>query len=159
MRFSDEVNAFLRAANEHGVRMLLIGGGAVNFHGYQRQSPDLDFWMEPTEENFTRLAAALRSIGFDVEAFPEKVLRAEQNITLKMTPGLDVEVVTFLRPGYTFDEAWSRAEQDELTGEPVMKHRILSFDDLVTSKLRAARPKDLLDVQELKRRKGLGESN
>ncbi|MBK8227393.1 MAG: hypothetical protein IPK70_09500 [Flavobacteriales bacterium] len=74
---------FLRAANGHGVRMLLIGGGAVNFHGYQRQSPDLDFRMEPTPANFDRLAAALRSIGFDVEAFPEKVSQGEQNITLK----------------------------------------------------------------------------
>jgi hypothetical protein len=83
MHFGEEVTQFLRAANGHGVRMLLIGGGAVNFHGYQRQSPDLDFRMEPTPANFDRLAAALRSIGFDVEAFPEKVSQGEQNITLK----------------------------------------------------------------------------
>lgn len=156
MHFGEEVNAFLRAATDHGVRMLLIGGGAVNFHGYQRQSPDIDFWMEPLEENFTRLAAALRSLGYEIDRFPERVLQAEQNITLKMTPGLDVEIVTFLRPGFAFEEAWQRAEQAELTGVPVMVCRVLAFDDLVESKLRAARPKDLLDVQELKRRRSGG---
>jgi hypothetical protein len=153
MHFGEEVNEFLRAANTQGVRMLLIGGGAVNFHGYQRQSPDLDFWMEPTAENFERLASTLRSIGFEFDGFPEQVLRSEQDISLNMSPGLDVEIITFLKPGYSFDDAWSRAVEDELAGEPVMRHRILAFDDLVESKLRAARPKDLLDIQELKRRK------
>jgi hypothetical protein len=80
--------------------MLLIGAGAVNFHGYQRQSPDLDLWMEPISANFQQLAAALRSIGYEVDAFHVSVMNSDQNITLKMSPGLDVEIITFLRPGY-----------------------------------------------------------
>ncbi len=32
MHIGEEVNEFLRAANAQGVRMLLIDGGAVNFH-------------------------------------------------------------------------------------------------------------------------------
>lgn len=155
MDFGEAVNAFIRATIEHEVRLLLIGGGAVNFHGYQRQSPDIDFWIEPTEGNFERLAKALRAIGYQVARFPDPVLKAEQNISLKISPGLDVEVITFLRPGFTFDEGWDRAEQVELAGGTGASVRVLSFNDLVESKLRAARPKDLLDVQELKRRKGL----
>ncbi|MFN6117262.1 MAG: hypothetical protein ACK46C_15470 [Flavobacteriales bacterium] len=153
MLFGKEVNAFLRATAQYGVRMLLVGGGAVNFHGYQRQSPDLDFWMEPTSDNFSQLVLALRSLGYEVDGFPRKVLHSEQNITLQMSPGLEVEVITFLKPGFTFDEAWERAVQMELAGEPVMLYRILAFEDLITSKLRSGRPKDLLDVQELKRRR------
>jgi hypothetical protein len=153
MDFGEEANAFITAATDHGVRLLLIGGGAVNFHGYQRQSPDIDLWIEPTEDNFTRLAAALRSIGYEVDRFPETVLKAEQNISLKMSPGLDVEVITFLRPGFTFDEGWNRAGSVPLAGGRHTSVRVLSFNDLVQSKLRAARPKDLLDVQELKRRR------
>ena len=154
MHFGEEVNAFLRAANDHHVRMVLIGGGAVNFHGYQRQSPDLDFWMEPTSENFNQLAAALRSIGYDVDQFPDPVLKSDKNITLKMSPGLDVEVITFLRPGCTFEEAWSRAELIELTGEPVQSVHVMSLPDLLESKARSGRPKDLLDILELKRKTG-----
>jgi hypothetical protein len=36
----------------------------------------------------------------------------------------------------------------------VNSFRVLNFPDLIESKLRSGRPKDLLDVQELKRRKG-----
>jgi pyruvate-formate lyase-activating enzyme len=84
------------------------------------------------------------------------VLNADQNITLKMSPGVDVEVVTFLKPGFTFEEAWERAVQQDLSIEPSTTFRVLAFDDLVTSKLRAARPKDLLDVHELQRRRAKG---
>ncbi|MBL0126944.1 MAG: hypothetical protein IPP83_05670 [Flavobacteriales bacterium] len=154
MHFGEEVTAFLRAANDHSVRMVLIGGGAVNFHGYQRQSPDLEFWMEPTSENFNQLAAALRSIGYDVDQFPDPVLKSDKNITLKMSPGLEVEVITFLRPGCTFEEAWSRAELIELSGEPVQSVHVMSLPDLLESKARSGRPKDLLDILELKRKKG-----
>ncbi|HPF91001.1 MAG: hypothetical protein H6590_08185 [Flavobacteriales bacterium] len=152
MDFGEEANAFIRSAHLQGLRMLLIGGGAVNFHGYQRQSPDLDFWMEPGEENFRRLALALEDIGYEVGEFPASVRNGEKNITLKMSPGLDVELITHLAPGSTFDEAWGRAEQVELKGEPTVLFRIFSFRDLIESKLRSGRPKDLLDVQELQRR-------
>ncbi|MBL7952862.1 MAG: hypothetical protein JNM62_14225 [Flavobacteriales bacterium] len=153
MEFGEEADAFIRAASQNGVRLLLVGGGAVNFHGYQRQSPDIDFWIEPTAENFVRLADALRSIGYEVDRFPDPVLKAEQNISLKMSPGIDLEVITFLRSGFTFDEGWERAARVILAGGTTL--HVLSFNDLVESKLRAARPKDLLDVQELKRRKGM----
>ena len=155
MDFGEEVNTFLRAAIACQVRMLLIGGGAVNFHGYQRQSGDLDFWMEPAPENFDRLLNALHKAGYALDRFPDPVLRSEKNISLKMSPGLDVELITFLRPGFNFEEAWSRAEWAELAGEPILKYRVLAFPDLIESKLRSARPKDLLDVHELRRRKGL----
>ena len=36
MRFAEEIQDFLRAAQEHDLRLLMVGGGAVNFHGYQR---------------------------------------------------------------------------------------------------------------------------
>ena len=154
MRFDEEVIAFLRAAEQHGVRMLLVGGGAVNFHGYQRHSADIDFWIEPTPGNFDRLVAALRSIGLEIDHLPERVHRQEQNISVKISPDLDIELITRFDPGCTFQEAWSRSETAELIGQPVTRHRVLGYDDLLKSKLRAARPKDLLDVQELKRRNG-----
>jgi Nucleotidyl transferase AbiEii toxin, Type IV TA system len=153
MRFDEEVIGFLRAAQLRGVRLLLVGGGAVNFHGYQRHSADIDLWIEPEPANFERLLAALRAIGLDVDALPPAVYRQQQNISIKISPDLDIELITRFDPGYTFAEAWSRCIPVDLAGEPVPMYRVLSYDDLIASKLRSARPKDLLDVQELKRRK------
>ena len=151
--FGEEVNGFLRAAHNHDLRLLLVGGGAVNFHGYQRQSADVDFWIEPTPQNFDRLISVLRSLGYEVEQLPATVLRGEQNVSIKITPDMDLELITRFEPGCTFDQAWERRVSGDLAGAPVARFHVLHRDDLIQSKLRAARPKDLLDVQELKRRK------
>lgn len=43
--WKETIDEFLREASEEEVKMLLVGGGAVNFHGYQRHSADVDFWI------------------------------------------------------------------------------------------------------------------
>lgn len=153
MRFDEEVIDFVSAARNCGVRMLMVGGGAVNFHGYQRHSADIGLWIEPESTNFDKLLAALRSIGLDVDALPEAVYRKEQNISIKIPPDLDIELITRFDPGYSFAEAWSRSIIVELAGKPVSTYRVVSYEDLLKSKIRSASPKDLLDVQELKRLK------
>lgn len=125
----------------------------MNFHGYQRHSADINLWIEPSAENFGRLVAVLRSLDYQVDSLPDAVLRQEQNISIKISPDMEIEVITRFTPGCTFDEAWARSEVSELAGEPVALFRVLRYDDLIASKLRSARPKDLLDVQELKRKK------
>ena len=41
----------------------------------------------------------------------------------------------------------------ELAGEPVARYHVLRYEDLIESKRRSARPKDLLDIQELQRKR------
>ena len=60
--------------------MLMVGGGAVNFHGYQRHSADVDFWIETTDENFKKLVAVFNEMGYEIDDFPENVKKQEQNI-------------------------------------------------------------------------------
>ncbi len=53
--------------------MLLVGGGAVNFHGYQRHSADIDFWVNSTSENIQRLLNTLQDLGYNIEDLPQLV--------------------------------------------------------------------------------------
>lgn len=152
--FGEEISHFLREAHKQGLRMLLVGGGAVNFHGYQRHSHDIDLWVDPSRENFDKLLAVLRTLGYALERLPEAVLRQEQNVSIKLSPDMEIELITRFNPGKTFAEAWADSEATVLAGEPVAIYHVLSFDDLIASKLRSARPKDLLDIQELKRKRG-----
>lgn len=152
--FGEEISDFLREAHKQGLRMLLVGGGAVNFHGYQRHSHDIDLWVDPSRENFDKLLAVLRTLGYALERLPEAVLRQEQNVSIKISPDMEIELITRFNPGKTFEEAWAASEATVLAGEPVAIYRVLGYDDLIASKLRSARPKDLLDIQELKRRRG-----
>lgn len=36
---------------EHHVKLLLIGGYAVNYHGYGRPTGALDLWLKPDNKN------------------------------------------------------------------------------------------------------------
>jgi hypothetical protein len=68
--------------NEHAVEYLTIGGAAVTLHGYERLSKDssgrdtevddLDFWYNPTYDNYFRLLNALEKLGQDVSGFKDE---------------------------------------------------------------------------------------
>lgn len=62
-----EATHFLRMLNETSVEYLIIGGAAVNVHGYTRSTGDLDIWYNPTAYNFEKLLACIRSFGFDTQ--------------------------------------------------------------------------------------------
>jgi len=153
MDFETDVVRFVELASHFGVRMLMVGGGAVNFHGYQRHSADVDFWIDTAPDNLQKLEQVLTEMGFGAVSLPKAVRDGQQNVSLKISPVQEIELITNFNPGKTFDEAYRSAEQTFIGGFPMAKFRVLSFDDLVESKLRSQRPKDLLDIQELQRRK------
>ena len=43
----------------------MIGGYAVNFHGYNRTTGDMDVWIKPDKANKLLLLDALFDLGFD----------------------------------------------------------------------------------------------
>lgn len=48
-----------------------------------------------------------------------------------------------------FEEAFNDSEVVIVNENPFLRWNVLSLDDLITSKIKASRPKDLLDVQQL----------
>ena len=155
MTWDQEITSFLQSCQREKVKMILVGGGAVNFHGYQRHSTDLDFWIEIDPENLSALNKALRNLGFPLDEFPSSVGEGEQNISLKFSPDnpLQIELITSFSLKKSFSEVWEKAEIGEINGEPIVRYRILPYEDLIDSKIIAGRPKDLLDIQELQKRK------
>lgn len=150
MEFDDKVQQFITLANKHDVKMLMVGGGAVNFHGYQRHSTDVDFWIDISQENLDRLKRVLNEMGYAFNDFPEEVKKAEQNISIKISPIQEIELITRFNPGKTFEEAFSNAEITTINKLAIAKYRVLAYDDLISSKIKSSRPKDLLDIQQLK---------
>jgi len=151
MKWSSQINKFLERAAHHGVRMIMVGGGAVNFHGYQRHSADVDFWIETTEKNLQNLILVFRDMGFEIDALPQDVIEQNQNISIKFSPvDLNLELITRFEIGKSFEAALQESQRVEFEGNPAFKWNVLNLNDLLESKRRAGRPKDLLDIQELK---------
>lgn len=153
--WEENINQFIIAANKHNVSMLMVGGAAVYFHGYQRHSSDIDFWIKTSDANFKNLIKAFKEMGYEIDDFPEKVKMQEQNISIKFSPvDLDLELITNFSVNKTFDEAFQDSETVVVNNNPFLRWNVLSFEDLITSKIKANRPKDLLDIQQLRQING-----
>lgn len=149
--WEENIDSFVSLANKHQVRMLMVGGGAVNFHGYQRHSADVDFWIETTAENFKKLVIVFNEMGFEIEDFPLAVKQQEQNISVKFSPlDLDLELITNFSVNKSFSEAYNDSEVSEVNDNKFLRFNIISLEDLISSKIKANRPKDLLDIQQLR---------
>ena len=149
--WEENIESFVRLANKHKVRMLMVGGGAVNFHGYQRHSADVDFWIETTDENFRKLVIVFNEMGHEILDFPEAVKNQQQNISIKFSPlDLDLELITNFSVNKSFDEAYKDSEKVTVKNNDFLSWNVLSLEDLITSKVKASRPKDLLDIQQLR---------
>jgi hypothetical protein len=57
-----------RSLNEHGARYLVVGGFAVNQHGFSRATMDIDLLVEDSPENQVKVKQAL-------EVLPDKAVR------------------------------------------------------------------------------------
>src|SRR6056297_3045708 len=139
MKWGDNIKEFVKLANKYKVRMILVGGGAVNFHGYQRHSADIDFWINVTSDNMHNLLKTLQDLGYDIQEIPEPVQKKEQNISLKISPVFELELITRLNTVKSFKEVFSDSETVEKDG---LKYHVINFNDLIQIKITSPRPKD-----------------
>jgi hypothetical protein len=61
----DVIKRVLAALEREGVRYVVFGAAALNFHGLARFTEDLDLFVEPDRDNIDRLKAALLSVFGD----------------------------------------------------------------------------------------------
>jgi hypothetical protein len=150
--------------NRHKVKYLIVGGYAVALHAQPRATKDLDILFLPSAKNAAALHAALLEFGapLSIKAAPDGNPKAParrltpRDFTDKgawYTMGVPPVAIDILAeiPGVTFNTAWknrSTAVVDESTG---LTAHFISRGDLVAAKLAAARPRDLADVDELRK--------
>src|SRR5690606_3235765 len=112
----------------------------------------VDFWIDVTDQNLKNLARVFREMGYEISRFPREIKEQNQNISVKFSPGaLNLELITRFSLDKTFEEAYEDSVATRIEGEDILIWKVLSYDDLIDSKIRSMRPKDLLDIQELER--------
>jgi len=150
-QWKQNIDQFIELCDLYKVEMIMVGGGAVNFHGYQRHSADVDFWLNTDLLNLEKLVIVFQKMGYEIEHFPPAVINKEQNISIKFSPAdLNLELITNFYIKKSFEEAYKESEIVEINKQKILRWRVLNLADLIESKRRAARPKDLLDIQQLK---------
>jgi hypothetical protein len=61
----ETIKRVLSALEREGVRYIVFGAAALNFHGLARFTEDLDLFIAPDRDNVDRLKRALRSVFDD----------------------------------------------------------------------------------------------
>jgi hypothetical protein len=51
MIFENDFDKTIQCFNKSKVDYMIVGGYAVNFHGYSRSTSDLYIWINPIENN------------------------------------------------------------------------------------------------------------
>ena len=156
------IETIVKSLNDAGVKYLIVGGLAVNAHGYVRLTRDIDLVIGLGPENLRRALETLIAIGYQLaiperpESFVDPYIRErwrrEKNmITLKLwsdhhqrTP-----VDIFVYEPFPFERELQRAERLEVC-DGVMAP-VVALETLLQMKREAGRPQDMLDIQELER--------
>lgn len=149
--------AILDALADHGVDFVIVGGVAVQTHGYLRGTGDLDVIPRPTAINLSRLSEALADLEAEGWRTPAPVnvqdphlLRRASLVPLVTKHGrldlLNIEHTDGAPASY--DDLVGRALTIDLEGTTLS---VSGLDDLIRMKRASGRRQDLLDIAALAR--------
>ncbi len=147
LQFTGDLLEFLKSLACANAEFIIVGGYAVGFHGFPRNTGDLDVWINPTAENSARVAAALEAFGFSLDDACRRALIAPNAIIRMGYPPTRIELLTG-PTGLVFSQCVPNGVLAKCGGCSV---RVIGLDDLIVNKRAAGRPKDLIDVAELER--------
>lgn len=140
----------LSAFQSHGVKYLVVGGLAVIYHSQPRFTKDMDLFIKAAPENAKATYAALAQFGVPLQGIhPEDF--TDPNIFFRFgrePRGFDILVAI---PGVDFDAAWERRVEAVIDTATGLKANFISAEDLIASKLASGRPRDLADVDDIRK--------
>lgn len=154
------------ALNDAGIRYLIVGGVAVNLHGYRRFTGDVDLLIALEEDNLEKMTELMHALGY-IERLPVQLIELSNDATIqKFLDEKGMTAYTFLsntheridvdilagssRKFAQFDDRKVWIDIDEGVTVPV-----IALNDLLTMKREANRDKDMIDIKALLESKGL----
>jgi hypothetical protein len=141
--WNDDFSDFVEALVTEHVEFVIVGAHAMAVHGVPRATGDLDILVRPTPENAACVMRALLRFRAPVQAHGIQATDFCSPGTLYQIglPPRRIDVHTAIS-GVDFETAYStRVFSKNLP--------FIGRDALLTNKRAAARPKDLVDVEQL----------
>lgn len=148
------------ALNKASVRYLVAGGIAVNIHGYQRMTADLDLVVQLDSDNIRKAMDALNRLGYTplipvtTDNFIDPDTRRNWIETKNMSvlslqsnqfPETTIDI--FVAEPFDFDQEYEAALKAEIASDTIIN--IVSIPTLIEMKKKAGRARDLDDIHHL----------
>lgn len=156
-----KIAELLQALSDDKVQYVLVGGLAVQLHGFLRSTFDIDLVLAMNEGNISRFIAVANRFGL-VPVIPVSIesLKNPTQIdqwyrekgmlafSLREPQAGGGAVAVLVRPDVPFEQLMANAVMGKLFASQVW---IACIDDLLAMKRIANRPKDQLDVTALEK--------
>ena len=140
---------FWNDLEKYAVEYIMVGGFAVNMHGFTRSTDDLDVWLKNDIPNRRRFGQAMASFGYEGISWDEMQFVPGWT-DLYIGPGVRLDVMTEMKGlgDTSFDEAYHMANKARIEGNIVP---FLQINQLIANKKAVNRPKDQIDIIELEK--------
>ncbi|HXS57618.1 MAG TPA: DUF6036 family nucleotidyltransferase [Hanamia sp.] len=148
--FDTDLINFWKSLNEFNVKYIMIGGFAVNLHGFSRATNDIDLWLKDEVNNKKNLGKALEQFGYGELSFEDlDFVPGWSDFYIGTGVRLDIMTTMLGLENISFDDALrysSVAQVQENVNVP-----FLQINQLIKNKKATNRPKDIIDVAELEK--------
>ncbi|MDX2305625.1 MAG: hypothetical protein NW226_22645 [Microscillaceae bacterium] len=146
MFFERDFKDFILLLNRFEAEYLIIGGYATAVHGYVRATGDIDFWVNPTEENAEKLLKIMILFGYE----PTEIEKADflKTPNVLMFGASEINLLTAPDGLDSFADAYSR---HLLVTQEWGDLYFIGLDDLIRNKEAVGREKDKIDLRQLKK--------
>jgi predicted nucleotidyltransferase len=149
----------LKEFQKQGVKYILVGGIAVNLHGYLRATADLDILVEMTDKNLRRVVNILKAHGYHVKQPVDPMQISDKKIREDWIKNKHMKAFNF----YKEDEF---KEVDIIIKSPMSYNTakgnirrikidnmilpVIALEDLIKMKIKTGRDLDKIDIKALK---------
>src|SRR5690606_191411 len=136
--------------NKNNVRYIMVGGFATRFHGFNRNTDDLDMWLDDTVANRRNLRIAFKELGYGDFSSMEMMQFVPGWTSFYVGGGIELDIMTTMKglENIPFDDCLNMASMADLEG---VKVPFLHINHLIENKKIVNRPKDQIDVLELEK--------
>lgn len=146
----DGLLKFWDTLNKNGVTYIMVGGFAVNMHGYIRATKDTDLWLKDEEQGRKGLRATFKELGYGDYPSIETMEFVPGWTQFYIANGIILDIMTSMKglEHLDFDACYKMARVADLNG---IKVPFLHINHLIANKEAVNRPKDQLDVIYLRK--------
>jgi len=154
--FDEDILNFWKALQAHQVQYIMVGGYAINLHGYQRFTGDIDIWLKDTLQNRQSLRKAFTSCDMGDYPMIEYMQFIPGWTEFHLNNSLRLDIMTEMKglEAFTFDECLQMASIADIEGVSIP---FLHINQLILNKTVVNRPKDQSDVVALEQIRKLRE--
>lgn len=149
-----------RELNRSKVKYLVVGGVAINLHGYLRFTGDLDLLITLDKKNLGKMDKAMKKLKYS-ERLPVPILAlSEKKQVEKWLKEKNLKAYTFNPPQNNLLQidviiedslkfaSYKKNKKIKNIGQ--LKIPVVSIEDIIKMKKRAKREKDILDIKIIK---------